>query len=617
MPEPVFAFCYYSCTRDIDGAERWHQRMLPRLLRSGLQLLGIQYRVTSGACRLTGQLREHGIRVREVDAVDVAPGVGLWRLLKVLNEERPTLVSPNHLEVAAMSAIWCKPAGMRYLAMIRDDYELFWNLADRFVWGDDQARVHGVACVSQELYSMVKLRIDDSIHTLQCPSSVIPTDKIAAWHADPFHVIYLGRIDNAQKRIDALAAQLIRLSRAWPWLRATLYGDGPDLPVLLEKLATQTGHQVRYGGNIADDAVYRALQSSQALVLFSAHEGLSTAMQEAMMNGVPVVLKKMSSGFNGIVKHGTTAWVLDQDEDLDDALSTLRMRRDQWMRLSRGGRELAMRKFSIDLAAERWASFLRHLAEGAETHAFALPTLDEIEQVWAKKLATWQPQNIYERWLITSRDQLPALIEDTELAPRERVWLLELSIERAKIDAEHLGHCLSMDWPPDVLMSLLLYAIEHNIGLDKITHIIESQRLPLQRRAFLLHRLFECASVSGDRKAVTGTRLIMEYEQLTERSLQDTYNLSSLYRLTGQLEAATKLFKQVAVTTTDPQQRAGCMFHLAALAVRRGDLAGARSTLQNCLQLMPTHDRAQQLLEQIDAGEDQKHPDSPDRSRLP
>jgi len=59
------------------------------------------------------------------------------------------------------------------------------------------------------------------------------------------------------------------------------------------------GHKVKLGGELEPGNVYPQLLSSQALILLSEYEGMSTAVQEAMACGVPVIMRRTASGMDG------------------------------------------------------------------------------------------------------------------------------------------------------------------------------------------------------------------------------------------------------------------------------------------------------------------------------
>lgn len=603
MPDFKVAFCYYSCTEDVDGAERWHQRMLPRLKARGLNVMGINYRVTLGSCRLTTALEQQGVRVREVDAYGVPPTEGLQRLLVVLSEEQPTIVSPNHVTVAALSSIWCRQRGIRYLIMIRDDYDLFWTLADRFVWGDESCRAHGVVSVSRELQDRIDRRISTKVHTLCSPSSVPPSNKLASWSDDPFHVMYLGRMEKTQKRVDVLANQLVALSKKWPWLRGTFYGDGPDLSSLRDFLSSQPEHRISLGGVLRANDVYQALQSCQALVLLSTHEGLSTAMQEAMMNGVPVILKRMSSGFEDIVRDRENAWVLHADDELEQALEILHAEPTTWQRLSGGGRALAIERFAIDQAAERWFGFLQRLAHDATPQPFAPPLLSQVERIYADRIRQWGPVDDFERWLASSEDPtaLMAMLFDKDVDIAQREWLLHLTLERDLLTDEVFTLRPDPDWSTDATMALMKYAVERGLDITPVVDELVAKRLPLQRRDFMLHQIQHHRRLPGEQIAKLAAMLVDEYQKILSRSPEQSYNLASMYELADKNEAAEALFEEIAEGNINHARRAGCLFHIGRLRLQRGARQGARAALTACLQRMPEHRRAAELLTQLDA----------------
>lgn len=601
MDRTKIAFCYYGCNSGIDGSERWHERMLPRLKRLGFNIIGIAYHVKDGTCRLTPRLRQHGIRVQEVDAIDIPPSEGLQRLLSVLSEELPAVVCINHVTVAALSSIWCIEHGIRFIMMIRDDFELFWQLANRFLWVDESYRVHGVVCVSRELQHSIEARTDDSVDRLYCPSSVPLSSQLASWREDDFHVVYLGRMELQQKRVDILTDLLIRLSLKWPWFSATLYGDGPDTSKVLDVLASRSDHRVNYGGLLSGEEVYPVLLTAQAVALISAHEGLSTTMQEAMACGVPVIIKRMSSGFEGVITHGNTAFVLEEDEDLESAVECLQTSGDLWYRLSRGGRRVAERQFSIDVAARRWKEFLELVAERALPTGFTPPGLAEIERSYACQIKKWGAKDIFEQWLEAAGEpgRLVPLLTEYGVDDSSRNWLLRLSLERGVLKEDDLNRCLAEIWPADTMMAIMDYLLMMNFDIAPIVTEIANGVLPLNLRANLLHRLNHSQRLTGYETSALANRLIDDYEMIPCPSEEETYNLASLKKMAGRMAEAESVFLGISEASISDARRAGCFFHIGHIRFHRRQFSSAQSALEACIQIIPEHKQARNVLAQI------------------
>lgn len=108
----------------------------------------------------------------------------------------------------------------------------------------------------------------------------------------PGHLLFLGRLDRAQKGVDLLPAVVAALaerlgSRMPPVLVA---GDGPDRDQLEREVAARSlGGVVRLVGRVEGRAKYDLLAGAHALLMPSRFETFGMVAVEAMAAGAPVV----------------------------------------------------------------------------------------------------------------------------------------------------------------------------------------------------------------------------------------------------------------------------------------------------------------------------------------
>ncbi len=135
-------------------------------------------------------------------------------------------------------------------------------------------------------------------------------------------VIFVGRLVPI-KRIDLLLRALAIVKAKIPGLRAVIVGDGP-LREELETLAAALGLEgaVEFAGAQPDVASY--LRGAKVFVLTSKTEGLSLALMEAMMAGLPAVVSDVGD-LGDLVRNGSTgSLVADQTpETFAEAIAAL------------------------------------------------------------------------------------------------------------------------------------------------------------------------------------------------------------------------------------------------------------------------------------------------------
>lgn len=118
---------------------------------------------------------------------------------------------------------------------------------------------------------------------------------------DEARILYIGRLQNHQKRIDLLVEALSKLTRYR--FRLDIAGDGPDRP-MLEELISRAGieQRVRWHGWQADP--WATVQEASVLVLPSDFEGFPMVLLEALAHGIPVVATDCNAGPRDVVVPG-------------------------------------------------------------------------------------------------------------------------------------------------------------------------------------------------------------------------------------------------------------------------------------------------------------------------
>ena len=120
-------------------------------------------------------------------------------------------------------------------------------------------------------------------------SGGIDADRFGAGSGPPaWDVVFVGRLAPI-KQVDLLLRALAIVKRELPGVRAVIVGDGPQRKELEALAATLgLGDTVEFAGQRTD--VSSILGRSRVFVLTSKTEGLSLALMEAMMAGLPAVV---------------------------------------------------------------------------------------------------------------------------------------------------------------------------------------------------------------------------------------------------------------------------------------------------------------------------------------
>ncbi len=124
-----------------------------------------------------------------------------------------------------------------------------------------------------------------------------------------FDIAFVARLSSV-KRCDLFLDVLAIVARCRPGTSAVVVGDGPLLAELRDYASRLgLGESVRFVGHQRD--VERWLRSARAFVLTSDSEGLSLALMEAMLCGLPAVVSDVGD-LPELVNHGVNGYLVKE-----------------------------------------------------------------------------------------------------------------------------------------------------------------------------------------------------------------------------------------------------------------------------------------------------------------
>ncbi|WKB35260.1 glycosyltransferase [Terrilactibacillus sp. S3-3] len=124
-------------------------------------------------------------------------------------------------------------------------------------------------------------------------------------------LIYVGRINNVEKRLDVLFKGLQNLKGDW---LLNIIGDGPDR-ISLQKYAIDLGIDERIQWMGWSEKPWNQLSAASALVLSSDYEGFGLVVVEALARGLPVI-STACGGPNETIKEGVNGWLFPCQDSL-------------------------------------------------------------------------------------------------------------------------------------------------------------------------------------------------------------------------------------------------------------------------------------------------------------
>jgi glycosyltransferase involved in cell wall biosynthesis len=173
---------------------------------------------------------------------------------------------------------------------------------------------------------------------------------------NPIEIVYLGRLDNVQKRVHLfprIATELVASGISFRW---TICGEGPDAHWLRQKLSKEIASGVvRMLPAISYKEVPFFLRSFDVFLLTSDYEGLPLALLEAMGQGLVPVVSDLQSGIREVVNNDNGLLVpMNEIEGYAKAIISLAGNRPELLRMSSLARSSVSGRFSISAMAIRW-----------------------------------------------------------------------------------------------------------------------------------------------------------------------------------------------------------------------------------------------------------------------
>jgi len=257
------------------------------------------------------------------------------------------------------------PTGIGRVIVAHADSELVYQAILPFA-GECSA----IACVSRQLVEGFRQRLlsGTSPELVYQPCGVASDfrEENSEPNSDSLRIVYVGRIAREQKRIHLFPQIFRQLCESGIAFRWTIVGDGPDMALLRDSMASSRPDQaVVFTGGVAPDRVAAILREQDILLLTSDYEGLPLSVLEGMMSGLVPVVSDLSSGIRDVVAEGAGIRVPpDQIDGYATAIIELSRDRSRLAAMARCAQDRVRQEFSIASMAKRWINFLEALPQG-------------------------------------------------------------------------------------------------------------------------------------------------------------------------------------------------------------------------------------------------------------
>jgi glycosyltransferase involved in cell wall biosynthesis len=184
-----------------------------------------------------------------------------------------------------------------------------------------------------------------------CLDTELPARDFTA----PLRLLYLGRLENEQKRVHLFPRILEQLQASGIPFHWTIAGDGLEKTALEQAMKSLPAQTVSFPGKISYADVPGILRAHDIFLLASDYEGLPLSLLEAMGHGLVPVVSDLPAGIPEMVDKTTGILVaVDDVAGYARAVIHLHEHRDELAAKSAAARARVQTEFSVGAMADRW-----------------------------------------------------------------------------------------------------------------------------------------------------------------------------------------------------------------------------------------------------------------------
>jgi glycosyltransferase involved in cell wall biosynthesis len=188
-----------------------------------------------------------------------------------------------------------------------------------------------------------------------CPDTGLPARDFTA----PLRVVYHGRLETEQKRVQLFPQILAQLQASGLPFHWTIAGEGSERMALEQTMKSSPAQTVSFPGQIAYAKVPEILRGHDICLLASDYEGFCLSVAEAMGYGLVPVVSDLPAGIPEMVDKTTGILVPVNDvAGYARGIIHLHQHRDELAAKSAAARARVKTRFSVEAMAERWLRVL-------------------------------------------------------------------------------------------------------------------------------------------------------------------------------------------------------------------------------------------------------------------
>ncbi|WP_210464537.1 glycosyltransferase family 4 protein [Rufibacter roseolus] len=187
-------------------------------------------------------------------------------------------------------------------------------------------------------------------------------------HGKPFTLVFVGRLEHAQKGVFFLPEILENCRKRGLDLHLIIAGTGPD-EVELKRLFGEKNllGVVRFAGSLPTKEVYQLLLSSHVMLMPSFFEGFSVVLLEALVCGCLPLVTRLENITTPVIKDGENGFLIDGNDNIDmfaERITYLYTHRDQMEKMSHATSLAAAQNYSVEAMGEKYRDLILSLVGG-------------------------------------------------------------------------------------------------------------------------------------------------------------------------------------------------------------------------------------------------------------
>jgi glycosyltransferase involved in cell wall biosynthesis len=253
--------------------------------------------------------------------------------------------------------------------------DLLADIADEADLLDGVIATNRLSCrLVERLTALPPDRIFYAPYGVDLPNASAATKRVdgEATDTEPLRILWVGRLEQEQKRVHDLKAILLALDRKRLPYQLTIAGDGPEQEALRQALQPWIVDQrVILAGALSSQIMISTVYPSQEVLLITSQwETGPIVAWEAMAAGLSVVSSAyIGSGYEAALQSGENC-LLFPIGNSEEAASALARSADRHLReqLVQHGRELVHQRYTQEVSLQAWReAFRRVLASAPRT----------------------------------------------------------------------------------------------------------------------------------------------------------------------------------------------------------------------------------------------------------